>query len=461
MAVISADQFVDRFASLSADERRALLAALWELRGWETAVEGKTVLARRDGEVRRIVVAGRLTLSVDDDVDVLVSASGRRRHELLAADAGARYRSPKAVYDLLVFGVDRAAAESLFEETFGRSLYLTPDELDPPPTLAERVGSVPPPAVGAVVVSVVALLLVFGGPPGGGPTGDNATNASTQSVVYPDGLNESDANVTVLAQATVEELDREASFAVRSNQRITTQDRRADDSATQSVRQHRSEWRAQSRERYAIHRETSGERTESFELLAYGDEVHMREIRSDGATSIESPDLEPAALFTQELGGLEHQLTRLLATNETRIDRVGEENHTFAVTATGEPESRYFRGVTDYEAVAHVTEDGVVTWLSATYTRENDGAIVERELDIRDVGEAIVSPPGWYDEVREEPEPAGREERPDDDRGGENETDGDTADPAEVPVPDEEVDDEGTDGIEADPTTEVEGEADP
>ena len=125
MSVPSQAAFARRYRSLTADERREFVAALWAAQGWETTREAdapNVVVARRDGRERRVAVGS----PVPDDADAVVGdgtrrlfgASPRRRAEAV----GAAYRSPADLRERLCYGLNRDAADRLYRRHFGVDL---------------------------------------------------------------------------------------------------------------------------------------------------------------------------------------------------------------------------------------------------------------------------------------------------------------------------------------------------
>lgn len=123
--VPSRDAFAARYRSLAVDERGAFVADLRAARGWETAVEGAVVVAKRGGTTRRIAVGqpdGETT------VDAVVTADERLGS--LAETRDAEFIEPGALRDELCYALDTQNGTELLEAHFGET------EL----ALSERVG---------------------------------------------------------------------------------------------------------------------------------------------------------------------------------------------------------------------------------------------------------------------------------------------------------------------------------
>jgi len=190
MDVPSEAAFARRFRALSAAERRRFVAALWAARGWETShetAEATVVVARRDGETRRIAVG----TPVPDDADVVVDETGRSAAVRRRAEAvGASRVSPADLRDKLLYGVDRDTADRLFSRHFGVDLATaaTTDAADDrrrvtrawrsvvagerPATGRVRSAAV---AVAAVALLIAAVAVLF---PGGVPPSDAGTDSA-------------------------------------------------------------------------------------------------------------------------------------------------------------------------------------------------------------------------------------------------------------------------------------------
>ncbi|QAU13504.1 hypothetical protein EKH57_12715 [Halorubrum sp. BOL3-1] len=124
MEVPSEASFGRRYRALSTAERREFVSELWAACGWETTREAgesgaTSVVARRDGRVRRVAVG----TPVPDDADVIVGDGTRRvlsptpRRRAEAVDA--TYVSPTDLRERLLYGTDRDAADRLFRRHFG------------------------------------------------------------------------------------------------------------------------------------------------------------------------------------------------------------------------------------------------------------------------------------------------------------------------------------------------------
>lgn len=192
MPPVSEETFASEFRGLSASDRLEFVAGLWAARGWETTVESGVVVAERDDERRRIHVVdpGRFGTPDVPSAGVLVSARDRDGVREAAEAAGVEYVPPTELHDLLLYGIDREVAESLYREWFDRSLVRsTPEESDDR-RLVESVAAALPPIVKRRRVVVAVLLIALVGAAVAGPVlsgvGSPDQSPVTVSDVTPD-----------------------------------------------------------------------------------------------------------------------------------------------------------------------------------------------------------------------------------------------------------------------------------
>ena len=192
MPPVPEEAFASEFRGLSASDRLAFVAGLWAARGWETTVEGGDVVAERNDERCRIrvVAPGRFGTPEVAGADVLVTARDRAGVRKAAEGAGVEYVPPTELRDLLLYGVDRDVAASLYAEWFGRPLVRSvPDEPDDRP-LAETVADALPPVAKRRRVVVAVLLIALVGVAVAGPAlsgvGSPDQSPVTMSDVTPD-----------------------------------------------------------------------------------------------------------------------------------------------------------------------------------------------------------------------------------------------------------------------------------
>ncbi|MFW5949369.1 MAG: hypothetical protein ACOCSD_07215, partial [Halolamina sp.] len=130
MPPVPLDAFTREFRRLSPGDRAGFVAAVWAARGWETTVDGDVVVADRGEDRRRIrvVAPGWFGTPDLDDVDVLVVARDRKGVRSVASEAGVEYVPPEILRDLVLYGIDRNRARTLYGEWFDRPLTRTAPE---------------------------------------------------------------------------------------------------------------------------------------------------------------------------------------------------------------------------------------------------------------------------------------------------------------------------------------------
>lgn len=444
-----------RWLSSSDDEGlAAFVADLWAARGWETAVQGATVVARKPPAGRRVVIrcvgARRWWLRprapVAPDADLLVTARPRGFAGRLG-DEAARVVRPAALRDVLLYAVDRETATDLAVKHFDRPLE--PDA--PARTLADRL-SVPPHrlrlAAGVAILAMLAVGLVLAAGPGGQlPGSQEAAVEPTQPATpppaagprptadpesgyepppaggslfrYPPGIGTSGiTDVEELAaahRAAVANTSWDLLIIHHGSDDLLHPDRQWIGSRQTVDRVNETRYR---------YRVTGLERTgpDTFESTVYDDygdgNRNVRRVAGDPEAEYRRtrlPTVDGEGVFTAVGAGYVH---RYLDTSESRVRAVEYGDGTrFRVVATGTPR-RLPSAVDDYTAVALVDRRGLVHRLTVYYVRPDgpgpstatpppvgsaglepaaDTGTVRFSLVYRDVGAATVSVPEWYD----------------------------------------------------------------
>lgn len=437
MSVVSPATFRRLLGSLDGAEFEAFVADLWAARGREaTRRDGFVAVSGGPGEgVHRLVCVPRKSATDRDlesasvDPDVVVCARDSRRLAEAARARDARFVGPDDLRTMLLYGLDRAAAQALVETHFGRSL-VGPTAVDSGhwPQLAadwSRFGSA------AAVVFLAAVLVVGGlyGLPDGVDTGVTATPAPVAGTTQPttpvasdagyppgfdaSGVTDADAlavahrravadrtyDLLVLHQGSVDLLDPGRAWATsrqtvdrvgptRFHYRVTGIDVAAADNESLVI----------------------------YDDYADGETTYRRVAGTPSVTYRRGPLPGAAGGAFTALG--EAYVARFLATTESRIEVIERPNQTrYRVTATGSP-LRIGWPVANYTAVAVVSEDGLVHRLAVEYTRleptgtHPDGSSVPDryaglddevrfELVYRDLDETSAPSPPWYDEARQ------------------------------------------------------------
>jgi hypothetical protein len=440
MAPLPQTRFRRALARRNREAAAAFVAALFDARGFETTlVDGGAVRVVDGDDSRLFVVAGD---GPPTDADVVVDPRGGAARRDAAADAGADYLGPGALYRALLYAVDRDAAATVVETHLG-----VPFDADAPGSRLDgaittlRNWTADAPAVTLVALALVvaavggALTLagtdplsgeapaadagVVGDAGSGGPTGA-AVGGVTDSGALPPGLGSDGVeNVTALAEAHRNATDGRAYEVLVLGRGQAEPIRHRPQLASYYGRP--PPW-YRLRQRISVERPTvyrsrvtgvraaRGNGTESvvYDDYADGVAVYRRVGGENVSPRFDRSDLRPGIVAD----GTAAYVTRYLRTTNATVERVGTN---YRVTATGTP--RYLAGdVTDYAAVAWVSPEGVVFRLEVTYDPADSGARTDTRtpsptsvvgdqphtfaMIYEDIGEQTVSRPYWYDRAR-------------------------------------------------------------
>lgn len=441
MPPISPERFARLFRGLGPDDKAVFVAALWANRGWETTVDGTTVLATRADETVQVRVAdpGRFGTPTLADIDVLVVARDRDAVRAAAADAGVRYLVAADIRELLLYGLERSTAAALFERTFGRPLETTGE---PEPTLRERAQTVGTTLTKAVpgrtdsryllVLLLVGLLVgaAVAGPAlttqpedtvavapvesvtpgdvgavGAGTATPTPTGEASGDGEYPPGLGEH----TLLDHVALADAHAAAVQGTSRTLQVT-----ASGPPEAPLLNGREAWNATARiehPREYLH-ETSaqfpGANGSTLTVNVYTDgETKYRQVRHGNETTYQ----RYATATTGDASGfaddVREYLVRYLAGDESSVECVatltGGDCFAYRVVVT-DPPAAVHAEATNYRAVAIVQEDGIVASLSVNYTLPVDGTrvLVTFQMAYSDIGNTTVSPPDWLETAKNE-----------------------------------------------------------
>lgn len=441
MPAVPPRTFARLLRTLDGPALAAFVADLWAARGWETAVEGATVVARDPERDRRETVhclAGAGREAEPTDVDVLVSARGRGAVPGRHAAAVDRVVGPETLRELLLYAVDRETAARVFAAHFDRPLLVEP----PGPRPLDRLRPASPrQAITAGLVVALALALAIaatGGPVAqvgdGSAAGTGGTTATPVALAatpppagngrlrYPPGLGTAGViDVGALAAAHREAADQrewDLLMVHRASADPLHPDRRWVTSRQTVDRLNASRY---------WYRVTGLERTgaETFRSVVYDDYADGTHNFRRVAGSPE-PTYRRTALPDADDGGAfaavsARYVARYLDTTASRVEPVDVGGTTrYRVVATGTPNA-IAAPVTGYTAVASVDRRGLVRRLTVEYTRADlasattatpptipgadrdarqSSGTVRFRLVFRDIGDATVLRPAWYDEAR-------------------------------------------------------------
>lgn len=437
MPPVPADEFESEFRSLPPDERTAFVAALWDARGWETTVD-EDVVAERNGERRRIRVVdpGRFGMPNLDEADTLVAARDREAVRTAASEAGVEYVSPADLHDLLLYGIERETASDLYASMFGQPLERAPPEPESDDeSEVERGGAVatasaalPTLSGNQRAIAAILLLVLVGvavvGPPLPADTPDQApvtvgdATASDEragaiggvspSPTEPPGLlpgvtRAGVVHPSTLADAHIENIQnrsRVRSVTVTGPPNASVMGGTVARSQTTRI-VNESHYRHQATSQFAGEDEEAGR----LGVYADGEQVYQRlSLRNDTRYSRYSIDERPATQYDD----LSSYLYRYFAGADDTVVSCAIEYETdcptYRIEIDGEPPSVLEGDVEDYEALAIVSDQGVITTIRASYTLPDSDEDGEREqvrfaLDYQ--FEAVdVTAPEWLPEAQ-------------------------------------------------------------
>ena len=414
MPPLSPSTFARKFRWQWPATQRALLADLWEARGFDTHVDDDAdlVVAERDGERVSIGVVGPLGLS-PPDADVLVATgplSGRA--ESAASSTSAELLTPADVHEQLLYGVDREDANRIAREYLDTELTVPPSATDSGADYSRVVVLV------AVVVAVGAVVAISGvggpfaeeraeqfptpEPAEQAPTEDGSSSVSTatddSADAYPAGLDGSGVeNASELAAAhrtAIENRERRVETSYRGPGNTTM---------LSGIVQHEvtSYFHSSSRfnTTFQVVELRNGSRTNrTVRYWADGSQRHRLVVTENDSSYSRTPLSERSIVVAVE-AFVNRIYMGALTANETSVETVQK----FGVTvhrifAAGDPEG-YRDNVTDFRAVASVTPDGRLIRLRVEYTHVPTGEPVRIEITYGEVDEVPPPPrPEWVDE---------------------------------------------------------------
>lgn len=449
MGVVSRGGFERLLGSLDEAAFTAFVADLWSARGHETAVEGRRVVAA-DGTVVLCVPSRRGRRSPLDervaDADVVATADPRPPRDRSERARVARVLGPEELRGMLLYGVDRRTASDLFEGHFGRPLA----DAEPPTKLSHQLSTVSRRSmVGVALFAVIAVSLAvasgagYGSLPGDaqeaavppmtvpsstpGPTPDRAFEpppAGGSLFRYPPGIGPSGVtDAAALAAAHREAvaptpwdllLIYRGSTDVLNPHRRWIGSRQTVDRSTDARYWYRVTGLAR----------TGGDAFETVIYDDFGDDsFNYRRTAGPPAPGYHRsrlPTVGGDGVFTAVSAAY---VRRYLATTESRVEvlEFGATNR-YRVVATGTP-AGIAGPVENYTAVAIVDRRGLVAQLTVEFTRPvrlGDGTpvatpppvlypafdpadtpgTVRFRMVFRDVGDATVEVPAWYQTAR-------------------------------------------------------------
>ncbi len=415
---------------LDAGGLAALVADLWEARGYKTTREGNDVLVNGGEGSIRVRVAPGDGVAPDATADVVVAPGGYD-----GDGNGVRTVDAAAVAELLGYAVDRKTARDICD----RHLGAPPSALPPPLSVRVReragaIGSVTPAVLGVgVLVVVVALVLGVAGVavtagPGEGSVSDSGPGMVPETTPLTDGhaagietdseeagtsSNRSDSGPFPpgVTESGIEDVDalaaaHERAVANRSHT-VWIDWYRPRNLRPNGTRVKRDIDVASEGDRYLIEteNEVGDERTRSGAIYHDGSGIYVAAWNeTDGQygrvfriTPRQNSVPTPESVRTRVV-------TRYLSTPTTNVTGVVERDgqRLYRVAGSGPPNTTSALTIRNYTVGALVDSRGFVRDVTVRATVEHPDTAperafrVKREITYDRVGSTTVEPPGWY-----------------------------------------------------------------
>jgi len=440
---VFAETFARRFRSLSAAERLAFLAAVWEARGYDTRVEDGFVEASRREESIRIGVVGRLARNPPDS-DLLVDTRDSRRLRLLADERGATVLPPGELRSLVLYGIDREVAEELVREHFGCSLSAILAEVNRDSAAGGSSATRSPVRPGILAVAVFAVFVLAGGamaagpglgllggdtaeasPPDDGGMPDTVTDPVSVQSMDPtpsenrdDGSNGSDGDsdgdpLTIDSEATTQDMVERhraqignQSYTLRVRYRKSANSTAPVSTLVPNVTRYARTVKIGNERRSSLSQSTVSERrNETIEIgiesYQQAGTVRTRVVETNDTAELANETYglpaESPGPYVGFVTNVETLFAEALSAETTSVERIRRPDHPFGVfrvTAEGDP-SELELETQDYHVAGEFTAGGQFVRLEITYVDPDTGDPVYFEVRIRDVGETSIDPPDW------------------------------------------------------------------
>lgn len=414
MQVVPDRRFANAFERLDRSDRLALLEALWTERGWTVDRDGNLLIGRRGDESKRIRVGSATTPG--DDILVTID----RRRVQLDENTDVSVWDASDVRDLLLYGIDREAANAIYESIFGRSLYYEDSTLEPSPGLLDQVPIFKTAAV--VLLLLVAVAAAAGVPLSisdstpefdrntefdGSDRFGNSTNESLQETParepaqsnYPPGLDTDGVDdIDAVREAHLNALVRSSyTFAISESgpQNHTTYP---------SAVTHHLDGTVENRTSYKMHQRLeyppgSDRANRTLDLYANGEERYAQ-WTYDNQTTFQNTSFRGTDDTEAVARMMGNAILRYLDTNETRVEAnevFGRQ--AFVVRATGTP-NQIDGPVQNYQALAVIRPDGTVDLLKVLYTPTGANESVRYDMQLFPWS-GTIDDPEWYETAQE------------------------------------------------------------
>lgn len=454
MPVVSPATFARLLRTLDGRELAAFVGDLWAARGWETTVERDRVVALdgardRQVEIQCLAASRPWPPAAIPEADVIVSSRDVSSLPSRVEEADSRLLGPDGLREQLLYAVDRAVAAAVFADHFDRPLVVEPPSPGPAGwrhAATSRQGV----TAGLLVVLAVAVALAATGSPVGtvgiGQGGESDGAPATAPVVtepptspdddfepppaggglfrYPPGLGSAGvtdaATLAAAHRRAVDDRRWDLLLVHRGSTDLLDANRRWVGSRQTVDRSNASRY---------WYRVTGLERrdADTFQSVVYDDyadgDTNYRRVAGTPEPTYHRtrlPAAGAAGVFATASAAYVH---RYLETTESRVELVDAgPTGRYRVIATGIPRN-ILLPVSNYTAVAVVGRDGLVYHLTVEFTRLDrkdapaptatppaatspilagrlSPGTVRFRFVFRDLGDATVAVPDWYDEAR-------------------------------------------------------------
>ncbi len=411
MQPLSEAAFARQLRALSAQERLAFLARLWEARGYTTRVDGSRLIASQEASagdrdtISRTVPTQELTIvvtgpigygSVDTTADVVVTTRETALVRRVTTDAGAELVSPADLLERLLYGIDRETANTITNEHLGRSLMQPPAEDSGVPGSRVAGAAVIGVVVIAIIVSSVGLPLAMNEDVSSQAQVSSTEPATTPVVEtgdqLPDGLN--DDGVTdpqaataahkTLVQGSARELRFEY-FAVGEGTLLG------------GITEYSATGRYINDSRYAFNvTRADGEGLRAHREQFVVDGVTLQREQVGNETEYLRTEDRPAARWDGFRQSTIQLYTAALSVNQTSVREVSSEGKSILrLDLSGTPSESILRAER-IDAVAYVTREGRLTRLQMEYINEATGDPIRVVVGVRLLEDPTITRPEWY-----------------------------------------------------------------
>lgn len=396
MSIVPPDRFAAVFARLNATERAAFVGAMWETKGRTVERDGTLVVL--DGDTR--VTFEPNPQQPRDAVDLVVVPEPSARLCDATGRTGATIISAGDIRALLLYGIERGAAECLYQAHIGRPL-----SADHRARRRFRDRLTARSVLGALSMLVVIALVVITLPLGVGPgfTSERATDSaerfdasgstletSGSETILPPGV-ETDGTIDVhrLSAAHADAL-RGTAFTMH-----TQYDGPPSGTSYESAAAFETTLYVETHSLFRFKRAATADSGEARTIALYADGCRefFRYEDDEGVREGSSP-VGGQSNIPLYVGDSRLALQRFLTATETRVEQISEEGRV-RVHANGSPE-RLDGNVSDYRAEAVVRSDGLVSSLTVEYVDEDASTTVTFRQEFDAVGTTAVSEPDWY-----------------------------------------------------------------